>query len=450
MIPNADLFTAIIESTDAAVISKDLEGTVLSWNPGATGILGWTAEEMIGQPIRRIIPADRRDEGDSIIARIHRGESVPRFETWRLHKDGRLIPVAILVSPVRDASGAIIGASKIARDMSAEIAMRDTLARTEARFHLLADNIAQLAWIAEADGEIHWYNKRWFDYTGTTLEEMRGWGWRGAHHPDHVERVVEHYSRCMATGETWEDTFPLRSAAGDYRWFLSRAVPLRNASGAVACWFGTNTDITEQRAAEHQITLLLREVQHRSKNMLAIVQSIARQTSKSGEDFVNRLERRIAGLSANQDLLVSGNWTPVPIHELVDAQMAFLEDRAAQIDRAGPNLRVQASAAEAIAMALHEMATNAEKYGALSVPDGRVEVRWDLVASGDEEVFRMTWCEYGGPPVQEPPTRGFGSRILEAVPASKLNATIATEFPVGGFRWELTCPAGYVRDAGNT
>jgi len=447
LIPNADLFAAIIESTDAAVVSKNLDGTVLSWNPGATQIFGWTAEEMIGRSIRTVVPADRQDEEDAIIARIHRGESVPRFETWRLHKDGRLIPVAILVSPVRDASGAIIGASKIARDMSAEIAVRDSLEQSEARFHLLADNIAQLAWIAESDGGIFWYNKRWFDYTGMSLDAMQGWGWKAVHHPDHVERVVEHFTRCIESGETWEDTFPLRGADGEFRWFLSRAVPLRDASGAVECWFGTNTDITEQRAAEHQITLLLREVQHRSKNMLAIVQSIARQTSKSGEDFVDRLERRIAGLSANQDLLVSGNWTPVPIHELVDAQMAFLEDRAAQIDRAGPNLRVRASAAEAIAMALHEMATNAEKYGALSVPEGRVEVRWDLVASGDEEVFRMTWCERGGPPVREPPTRGFGSRILEAVPASKLNATIATEFPAEGFRWELTCPAGAVRDA---
>jgi two-component sensor histidine kinase len=275
---------------------------------------------------------------------------------------------------------------------------------------------------------------------------MRGWGWKSVHHPDQVERVVSHFRDCIDSGETWEDTFPLRGADGEYRWFLSRAVPLRGATGAIEYWFGTNTDITEQRSAEHQIHLLLREVQHRSKNMLAIVQSIARQTAKTGEDFVDRLERRIAGLSANQDLLVSGNWTPVAIADLVDAQMAFLEDRRPQVDDAGPPLRVRATAAEAIAMALHEMATNAEKYGALSVPDGRVEIRWSLTSAEDGDLFRMTWQEFGGPPVAAPPARGFGSRILEAVPASKLGAVITTEFPPEGFRWELACPIASVRD----
>lgn len=115
---------------------------------------------------------------------------------------------------------------------------------------LLADNLPQLAWVAHADGAIFWYNRRWFDYTGTTLEEMRGWGWKAVHHPDEVARVEERFRAALALGEPWEDIFPLRSRGGEYRQFLSRAQPLRDGEGRITHWFGTNTDISDQLAAE--------------------------------------------------------------------------------------------------------------------------------------------------------------------------------------------------------
>jgi PAS domain S-box-containing protein len=123
------------------------------------------------------------------------------------------------------------------------------LEESEERFRTLADNIAQLAWMAEASGWIFWYNRRWFEYTGTTLEQMQGWGWSRVHHPEHIQRVMEKWNARLAAGEGWEDTFPLRRMDGEYRWFLSRAVPIRDAQGKVLRWFGTNTDVTEQRAA---------------------------------------------------------------------------------------------------------------------------------------------------------------------------------------------------------
>ncbi|MDX2215395.1 MAG: PAS domain S-box protein [Oculatellaceae cyanobacterium bins.114] len=124
------------------------------------------------------------------------------------------------------------------------------LSESEARFRTLADNISQLAWMTNELGWIFWYNQRWFDYTGTTLEEMQGWGWQQVQHPDHVERVVSKFRRCIETGETWEDTFPLRGRDGHYRWFLSRAIPIRDEQGKVLRWFGTNTDITDLRQTE--------------------------------------------------------------------------------------------------------------------------------------------------------------------------------------------------------
>ncbi|PSB14727.1 histidine kinase, partial [filamentous cyanobacterium Phorm 46] len=131
------------------------------------------------------------------------------------------------------------------------------LHESEARFRALADNIAQLAWMTDASGWIFWYNQRWFDYTGTTLEAMQGWGWQQVHHPEHVDRVVANFRRCCETGELWEDTFPLRGKDGSYRWFLSRAVPIRDEQGNVLRWCGTNTDITDRLNAEAERERLL-------------------------------------------------------------------------------------------------------------------------------------------------------------------------------------------------
>jgi len=123
----------------------------------------------------------------------------------------------------------------------------------EQQFHILVNSISQLAWMADCEGNHFWYNDRWYEYTGTTLEEMQGWGWRKVHHPDEIDRVVEHFKQAVATGQPWEDTFPLRSKTGEYRWFLSRALPIFDSEGKVVRWFGTNTDITEQRELERTL-----------------------------------------------------------------------------------------------------------------------------------------------------------------------------------------------------
>ncbi|GGO26241.1 hypothetical protein GCM10008949_16900 [Deinococcus humi] len=138
-------------------------------------------------------------------------------------------------------------------DLEERRAMLSALRESETRFRELADHISQFAWTADASGSISWYNQRWYDYTGTTLEQMQGWGWQAAHHPDHVERVLMKFRRAVEAGEAWEDTFPLRGKDGTYRWFLSRALPIRDQGGQVMRWFGTNTDVTEQRETQAQL-----------------------------------------------------------------------------------------------------------------------------------------------------------------------------------------------------
>jgi PAS domain S-box-containing protein len=371
---------AIVTSSGDAVVSKDLQGIVRSWNGAAERLFGYTAEEMIGQPVSLLIPQDRVDEEPDILKRIERGETIEQYETIRRRKDGTDLQISLTVSPIVDSHGRVIGASKIARDITeqkrvenalrrseqdlsdffdnastglhwvgpdgmilrvnqAELDLlgysreeyvghhigefhvdqpiiRDILGRlaggetlreyparirckdgsildvrinsnvlieegkfihtrcftrdvtsrkrgdealreSEERFHTLADNMSQLAWTADPTGWIFWYNQRWYEYTGTTFEEMQGWGWKKVHHPDHLDRVVTKWRQAHITGEPWEDTFPLRGLDGTYRWFLSRALPIRDAEGRIIRWFGTNTDITELREA--QASLLISE-----------------------------------------------------------------------------------------------------------------------------------------------------------------------------------------------
>ncbi len=261
------LLAAVVESSDDAIITKTLDGVITSWNAGAERLFEYTRAEAVGRPITMLIPAERLDEEPRILDRIRRGERIEPFQTMRLAKSGRLINISLRVSPVRDGRGRIIGASKMARDITRELQAERAVRDSEERFRTLADNIAQLAWMADGDGRMFWYNRRWFEYTGTTQAEMDRWGWLAVHHPDHAESVVEKFGRALRSGTPWEDTFPLRGADGSYRWFLSRAVPIRDAAGQVTRWFGTNTDITSQRQAEEA----LKNADRRKDEFLAVL-----------------------------------------------------------------------------------------------------------------------------------------------------------------------------------
>src|SRR5215475_9357789 len=169
-------------------------------------------------------------------------------------------------------------------------ATRAEAAARERQFRNLANSISQLAWMADGEGYIFWYNDRWYEYTGTTLEEMQGWGWQKVHHPDEVARVDERIKVAFATGEPWEDTFPLRSKTGEYRWFLSRALPIFDAEGKVARWFGTNTDITEQRELEQALRAsrdeLEQKITRRTAELSRINEILRSILSNMGNDVI--------------------------------------------------------------------------------------------------------------------------------------------------------------------
>lgn len=434
--------SAIVQSSDDAIISKTLDGIVQSWNPGATRIFGFTPEEMIGQSIRKLIPCDRQAEEDDILARIARGERVRSFETVRQRKDGSTLDVSLTVSPILDADGRVIGASKIARDVSERHRAEAAIAEREHQFRMLADNISQLAWVANREGRLLWCNQRWYDYTGQTEGAALGWGWADVHHADHVDRVRDKFFADLAAGREWEDTFPLRGRDGSFRWFLSRAKPIIGDDGTVQSWFGTNTDVTELLEKEEQIRVLLMEVNHRSKNMLAVVQALARRSGGGDPVFLRRFEYRLGSLSANQDLLVRRGWSNIPVGELVDAQLAILDQNSrALVETCGPLVPLSPRTAEVIGMALHELTTNALKYGALSRPGGKVWLYWEE----DESRFRITWREQGGPRVTPPVSSGFGTTLINHIPARSLKADVTLDYAPDGLTWSLACDATLAR-----
>ncbi len=240
---------------DFGLFFMDVDGIVTEWGGGAEKVTGFSASDMLDRPGEAIfVPEDLAagvPERERATARRD-GQAVD--ERWHQKKDGaRFFAVGRLVA-LRDRSGDLHGYAKILRDATltkrAELALQDALLS----FRGLADNMSQFAWMADPAGNIFWYNKRWFAYTGTTLETMKGWGWKAVYHPEHIDRVVKSYTRAIRTGLPWEDTFPLRRADGVYRWFLSRAVPVRDENGAITRWFGTNTDIDESMRAQQSLS----------------------------------------------------------------------------------------------------------------------------------------------------------------------------------------------------
>lgn len=171
--------------------------------------------------------------------------------------------------PRYEAEGEFAGFIGTGVDIDERKQVESALAENEERFRSMADNISQLVWMADGEGSIFWYNKRWYDYTGTNLEEMQGWGWDKVHHPDHISRVLEFVRPAWKKGQPWELDFPLRRYDGQYGWFLTRAVPIRDIEGNIALWFGTNTDITEQQLAQQQLQTLNEELAATTEELAA-------------------------------------------------------------------------------------------------------------------------------------------------------------------------------------
>ena len=488
------------------------------------------AEAPLGRAWADLWPEGAKETASASLTIARRGE-VARFTDICPTGKGATKWWDVAVSPIRDAEGELVRFLCVSRDVTQQKAIEHSLLASEQRFRALADNMAQLAWMADASGRVFWYNRRWTEYTGTTITDMRGSDWRAVHHPKFVEQVVERINHAFKHSEMWEDELPLRAADGSYRWFLSRAVPVRDAEDKVVLWCATHTDVSEQRSLSQRLRqlarvielsheailvwspedgillwnkgceelygyrrsealgqqthnllatrhpsglaafevqlkregewsgeilhrakdgsevwvdsrqelikaggrnlvletnrditdrrradiirdLLVAELDHRVKNMLAIVQSLAAQTARTQVDtasFVTSFTGRLQSLASAHAVLSDAQWTGADLSKLVDSQIAITIGPSEQISVAGDTVFLPAQTALQLTLVLHELATNAQRHGALSSSAGRVDIAWQRDGSDVD----LMWRESGGPHVQHPAERGFGRKLIE-------------------------------------
>jgi PAS domain S-box-containing protein len=339
----AERLAAVVESSGDAIISKTLDGTITAWNRGAEKVFGYSSAEAVGKSVTLLLPPERVEDEAGILARIRRGEIVDHFDTVRVRKGGKKIDVSVTISPISDGTGTIVGASKIARDITARKQAEEAMRESEERFHAMLNGIPQLAWTAEPDGYIFWYNQRWYDYTGTTAEQTKGWDWQNVHDPEILPKVVEQWKVAIAEGTPFEMEFPLRAGDGHFGTFLTRVVPLKDANGRVVRWFGTNTDISEIKQAEVQLSGQAQELARRAEELANSRQALETQTlmlesvlASMGEGLIaadrqghfliwNDAAKKLMGRDASD--LPTEEWTPHYKVFLPDGITPFPPDR---------------------------------------------------------------------------------------------------------------------------
>lgn len=444
-----ELFQMVVESaSDFAIFTFSPDGTATSWNIGAERLLGYTEREMIGSSSDIIFTPDDREKGaPEAERRAASSDGRANDERWHVRKDGTLFWGSGLTMPLRDGSA---GFAKILRDLTDHHLSEERLRESEARFRLLATSIPQLVFLSRLDGERSWGSPQWIEFSGLSLDDSLGYGWLDAVHPDDREGTMAAWEVSRQTGEHYSEQRVRRQADGEYRWHQTRARPLDERDGE---WVGTMTDIHELKLLSGRQAVLVAELQHRTRNLMAVVQSIASKTMRSATsfgEFAAEFEGRLRALSRVQGLLARVEHAPLEVREIVDAELAAYGEADAGADRIeirGPPADLPATSAQAVALALHELATNAVKHGALAHPAGRLAVTWKLVESGTERRVVIEWRESGVPTEGHPPERsGYGRELIERALPYQLKAKTALEFGADGVRCCIEVPI-QVREA---
>ena len=315
-------------------------------------------------------------------------------------------------------------------DITEQKHLEARLRESEALFRSMADNLPHIVWLHDADGKQEFVNQTFCDYFGVMREEMRDHKWQILVHSEDAEAYAAEFSACVRERRSFHAEVRVKNHAGEWRWLESWGTPRFDETGRYLGHLGTSADVTDRKHEEQLRQLLLEELDHRVKNTFALVQAIANQSLRGDRPievqraaFVGRLR----ALASANDLLTRENWEKASLAELVSEAASSTGMAADRFAVNGPDVILQPRQAISLALALHELCTNAVKYGALSQDHGRVAVRW-AVRDDKTEHLTLLWSEHDGPAVSPPDARGFGSVLLEQALAGEPGAEVRMEF----------------------
>lgn len=390
----------------------------------------WTAAIAVGEPFEMIFPLRAAD--------------------------GVFHPFLTRIVPVRDATGTIVRWFGVNTEIGGQIRAEEALQDSEAKFAVLTDAMPQMVWSTLPDGFHDYYNAQWYAFTGVPEGSTDGEGWNGMFHPEDQDRAWARWRHSLATGEPYEIEYRLRHNSGEYRWVLGRALPVRDSQGAITRWIGTCTDINEAKLAAEHNELLNRELSHRIKNIFAVISGLVSFTGRQLPElrpFLNELLGRIAALGRAHEFARPHSPHSAPdfgeshlqglLAELLEP---YRSDDADRVAITGDDVAIDDRGATPIALVVHELATNAAKYGSLSAPEGKVTI--DIARDGD--ALTIVWTESGGPAIAAAPTRtGFGTHLAELSVGRQLGGSISRDWRAEGLQATIRLDVSRVhRDAG--
>ena len=444
-------YRAVFESAvDYAIVVTDLAGCVTNWNEGATRILGWTPQEMISRPIDTFFtPEDRLDgvAAREMWSALDVGRGID--ERWHLRKDGTRFWANGEMMALRDEAGWAIGFINILRERTEQKRSALALQASEANLRTILDTVPLGILFAEApSGRVVGSNPRveaifGRPVIGTNLEDRRRWT---AFHAD--GRIVrpDDYPLAKVLAGAAHATLEAHyhRPDGTKVWLEFTGAPVPDTEGSLRGAVVAVADIDARKRAEAMQELMNGELSHRMKNLLAMVQAIARQTMRGAADISTMrdvLSNRLVALGKAHDMLIEGTSDQTPLAAVLRSGIGVHGDTPGRFSYEGPDLAVSGRAVMPLSLLLHELSTNAAKYGALSAPDGKVALTWSVLREvGGGESLRLVWRETGGPIVKVPTRKGFGSWVIERGLTDQVGGAVLLDYATTGLVCTLEAP----------
>jgi PAS domain S-box-containing protein len=427
----------------------DGDGQLLRVNKALSRVLGYSVDELLTKSFSDVTYPDDL-AADLAKFELMREGKIDSYEVEKrnVRKDGAIIWARKTVGCVRKGDGSIDYFVSVIEDISARKQAEKEHRENAERFRSSLLHCPLPILLFDDREQILVISRSWLEQSGYSNEELRRVeDWTTRAYGEHSGEVLEGIRQIIITStepEARSTELMIRTKDGRERLWSFVFSPLAVQPGGQSLFVWVAQDVTDQKAHVEQVHLLMREISHRAKNMLSLVQAIARQTAaRETEDFIERFTERIQALAANQDLLVRNDWQGVDVEVLVRTQLAHFADLlGSRIVLHGPPVCLNAGAAQAIGLAIHELSTNASKYGALSVDAGRLDVGWRV----DGGRFVITWIERDGPPVSPPQRGGFGSTVVTSMVKQTVNGEVQLDYAPSGVVWNLTCPAANVSE----